>query len=172
VDADGLHIRRLSAGDAAPYRDIRLESLRLEPDSFGSSFARESAKDLTWFAQRLTGTVTFGALRGPLLIGTAGYYLPEGEKSTHKGVVWGTYVRPDARRAGVARGLMEAVIAAAGERVELLELAVVSTNEAARRLYAGLGFEEYGYERRALKSADGRYADERLMVKFLTPLPD
>jgi RimJ/RimL family protein N-acetyltransferase len=52
------------------------------------------------------------------------------------------------------------------ERVEALQLSVVSENEAARRLYGSLGFAEYGLEKRALKQ-DGRYYDEVLMVKFL-----
>jgi RimJ/RimL family protein N-acetyltransferase len=50
--------------------------------------------------------------------------------------------------------------------VEMVQLTVVSENEAARRLYEAMGFVEYGYERRALKH-DGRYYDEVLMVNFL-----
>jgi len=48
----------------------------------------------------------------------------------------------------------------------MVQLTVVSENEAARRLYNALGFVEYGCERRALKQ-DGRYYDEVLMVNFL-----
>ena len=48
----------------------------------------------------------------------------------------------------------------------MVQLTVVSENEAARRLYRAMGFVEYGYEKRALKQ-DGRYYDEVLMVKFL-----
>ena len=53
-----------------------------------------------------------------------------------------------------------------GEHVEILQLDVVSENEAARRLYASLGFVEYGIERKALKQG-GRYYDEVLMAKDL-----
>jgi RimJ/RimL family protein N-acetyltransferase len=48
----------------------------------------------------------------------------------------------------------------------MVQLTVVSENEAARRLYWALGFVEYGYEKRSLKH-DGRYDDEVLMVKLL-----
>jgi hypothetical protein len=41
-------------------------------------------------------------------------------------------------------------------------------NEPARRLYARLGFVEYGIERNSLKHG-GRYYDEILMAKDLTP---
>ena len=43
----------------------------------------------------------------------------------------------------------------------MVQLTVVSENEAARRLYGAMGFVEYGYEKRALKQ-DGRYYDEVL----------
>jgi RimJ/RimL family protein N-acetyltransferase len=41
---------------------------------------------------------------------------------------------------------------------------VVSGNEQARRVYAGLGFVEYGIEKDALKQ-DERYWDEVVMAK-------
>jgi ribosomal protein S18 acetylase RimI-like enzyme len=46
----------------------------------------------------------------------------------------------------------------------------VQDNAAAPALYRGLGFEAYGVEPRALKSAAG-YADEVLMVRFLASRP-
>jgi RimJ/RimL family protein N-acetyltransferase len=76
------------------------------------------------------------------------------------------YVRPEARGAGVARRLVEAVIAYARARVELIQLSVVVGNEPARRLYARLGFVEYGIEKNSLKYR-GRYYDEILMAKEL-----
>jgi ribosomal protein S18 acetylase RimI-like enzyme len=76
------------------------------------------------------------------------------------------YVRPDARRTGVGRRLVEAIIDLARQRVELIQLTVVRDNEQARRLYASLGFCEYGVEKNALKQ-DGRYYDEVLMAKDL-----
>ena len=52
--------------------------------------------------------------------------------------------------------------------VEEARLAVVVSNVAAVRLYKGLGFEEYGLERRALK-VGSEYHDELLMT---LPIPD
>jgi ribosomal protein S18 acetylase RimI-like enzyme len=77
------------------------------------------------------------------------------------------YVRPSARKAGVGRRLVETIIEFARQRVELIQLAVVSDNEEARRLYERSGFVEYGLEKKALKQ-DGRYYDEVLMAKDLT----
>ncbi len=78
------------------------------------------------------------------------------------------YVRPGSRKSGVGRRLVETIIEFARERVEVIQLAVVSDNEQARRLYARLGFLEYGIEKKALKQ-DGRYYDEVLMAKDLKP---
>jgi len=83
-------------------------------------------------------------------------------------VLVGMYVRPHARGAGIGRRLVEAVIAHARQHVELLQATVVSSNEPAWRLYAKLGFIEYGIEKNALKQ-DARYWDDVLMAKALLP---
>lgn len=163
-----VELRRLSPADAARYRDIRLEALRLAPEAFSSTFAAESAQPLPWFAARLEKAAVFGAIDHGDLLGVAGFFAKEGRKEAHKGALWGMYVRPDARRAGTGAHLVEAVIDHARRQVELLQLTVVSGNEPARRLYAKLGFVEYGVEKNALK-ADGCYWDEILMAKPLLP---
>jgi ribosomal protein S18 acetylase RimI-like enzyme len=61
---------------------------------------------------------------------------------------------------------MDHLIAHAQDRVELLELTVVTTNPRAFRFYQKIGFSVYGVEQRALKQGD-LYFDEFLMVKFL-----
>jgi predicted N-acetyltransferase YhbS len=73
------------------------------------------------------------------------------------------YVLPNARKSGVGRQLVDAVIDVARQHVEILQLRVVSDNEPARRLYAGLGFVEYGLEKNSLKQG-GTYYDEILMA--------
>ena len=161
-------VRRLGPTDAPSYRDIRLEALRLAPEAFGSTFAAESAQPLTWFAARLDSSAVFGAFAGAALVGIAAFLVRAGCKEAHKGALVGMYVRPDARRAGTGRRLVEAVIDHARGHVELLQLTVVSGNEPARRLYEKLGFVVYGVEKNALKH-DGRYWDELLMAKALCP---
>ena len=99
-------------------------------------------------------------------LGIAGFFNQQGRKEAHKGVLWGMYVRSRARKAGIGRRLAETVVDHARRQVELIQLTVVSGNEPARRLYASLGFTEYGVEKNALKH-DGRYWDEVLMAKPL-----
>jgi ribosomal protein S18 acetylase RimI-like enzyme len=168
VESAQIQIRRLEPSEAAAYREIRLEALRLSPEAFGSTFESESVRPLARFTERLSACPVFGAFHSAELVGIAGFMGREGIKDAHKGMLWGMYVRPDSRSAGVGRKLAEAVIDFARQRVELLQLAVVSDNDAARRLYASLGFIEYGIERKALKQ-EGRYYDEVLMAKDLAP---
>jgi RimJ/RimL family protein N-acetyltransferase len=163
VTTEPIAVRRLRPDEAAAFRDIRLEALSSSPESFGASFEVEEAKPLDWFAERLAGFEVFGAYRGADLLGVAGFGTYSGPKEAHKGFVWTMFVRPGARRLGVARRLVEAVIKRARQSVEILQLTVTSGNEPARRLYASLGFAEYGIEQRGLK-VDGRYYDEVLMT--------
>jgi RimJ/RimL family protein N-acetyltransferase len=163
-----IQIRRLAPADAVLYRDIRLDALRCNPEAYGSTFEAENAQPLTWFSDRLGGSEVFGAFHGSELVGIAGLLIGEGQKEAHKSLLRGMYVRPSSRKAGVGWRLVETIIDFARQRVELIQLAVVSDNEQARRLYASLGFLEYGIEKNALKQ-DGRYYDEVLMAKDLKP---
>jgi len=162
-----FEIRRLLPADVGDYREIRLAALHGDADAFGSTYEAEVGRSLGEFAQRLSTSVVFAAYAGGQVIGMAGFKRHEGTRHSHKAFVWGTYVRPELRRRGVARGLMEAVLEAAGGVVEQLTLCVVKDNPAAIALYRRLGFEVYGIEPRALKGAAG-YADEVLMVRALS----
>ncbi|MGD9617082.1 MAG: N-acetyltransferase family protein [Alphaproteobacteria bacterium] len=163
-----ITVRQLTLADAALFREIRLDGLRRDPDAFASTFEEENEKELSFFAERLTTSAVFAASRGRETLGVAGFYVQPGPKHGHKGLMWGMYVRPRMRGAGIGARLIEAVIDHARCRVELIQLRVISDNPAARRLYQRFGFEEYGLERRAAKYR-GRYHDDVLMAKMLVP---
>jgi ribosomal protein S18 acetylase RimI-like enzyme len=167
MSAADIEIRRLGADDAELFRDIRLEALARNPEAFGSTFEAENDKPLSWFSERLAASRVHGAFRAAKLIGIAALVIQQSTKMAHKGALVGMYVRPQARRLGVGRRLVEAIIDTARRHVELVQLTVVTGNEAALRLYAGLGFVQYGLEKKALKQG-GRYYDEILMAKDLT----
>jgi ribosomal protein S18 acetylase RimI-like enzyme len=163
---NGLLIRRLDVGDAAIYRQIRLAALKAAPEAFGSTFEAEAARPIAAAEERLATSCVFGALDTVGIRGMAGFKREEGAKDCHKGFVWGLFVAPHARRAGVAQALMAAIMDEASGVVEQLTLTVTTTNTAAIGLYKSLGFQTYGVEPRALKSAAG-YSDEMLMIRFL-----
>ncbi|KAA5608292.1 GNAT family N-acetyltransferase [Rhodovastum atsumiense] len=158
-------IRRLAGSDADQYRALRLEGLRSHPEAFGASLEDEEARPLPWFVDRIERNVVFGAgsPAAPALMGVVGFLVPETAKMRHKGVLWGMFVRPDARGTGLATALVVRVLEHAAQVVEEVRLTVVTSNTAAVRLYTRAGFEQYGLERRALK-VGGRYYDELLMA--------
>lgn len=161
---DQFLLRRLGASDAEAFRELRLEGLRNHPEAFGSSWEEESERPLAWFAERLEqNTVLAGSSDDRRILGVAAFGIQQALKTRHKGFLWGMYVRSEARGTGLAAALVGRLLSEAREVVEEIQLVVVTTNEAAIRLYTRHGFKEYGIERRALKVAD-RYYDELLMA--------
>ena len=167
MDTAQIQIRRLTPADAALFRNIRLEALRLNPEAFGSTFEAENARPLASLSERIGGSQVYGAFQGAELVGIATLLTGQGQKEAHKGRLVGMYVRAGSRKAGVGQRLVETIIEVARQSVELIQLSVVRENEAARRLYERLGFVEWGLEKNALKQ-DGRYYDEIHMAKDLT----
>ena len=170
MSGEPISVRLLTPADSALFREIRLEGLSRDPDAFSSTFEDENSRELSFFEDRLANSAVFAAFRGTDPSGVAGFYVQPGPKHRHKGMLWGMYVRPQARGAGIGARLVEAVIEHARAHVELIQLTVISENLAARRLYERFGFEEYGLEKRAAKYR-GRYHDDLLMAKMLV-LPD
>lgn len=161
------HIRRLLQADAEVFREIRLEGLRDHPEAFTASWDEEAAQPLAWFADRLDqGFVLGGVAEGARLDGIAGLYIPRSEKTRHKGLLWGMYVRPQARGTGLARRLIAGVIDEARRHVEELTLGVGVHNQAAIACYRSAGFEICGLDLRAIKIG-ATYVDELQMnIRF------
>jgi len=141
-----LSIRRLSPSVADTFRSIRLEALQNDPEAFGSTFEKESAQPDQYFIDRVTRNAVFGGFTGEKLLGVAGFYPLEGTKMKHKGVLWGMYVRPEARGTGLAAALVEDLLQYASAQVEQVQLTVAAGNPRARRFYQRMGFIEYGVE--------------------------
>jgi ribosomal protein S18 acetylase RimI-like enzyme len=155
-------IRRLTGADAVAFRAIRLEGLQRYPAAFGASFREETERPLSFFADRLAQNFVLGAAGSNGLTGIAGFQFHDSEKARHRGTLWGMYVREEARGTGVARRLVDGILAHAGQRVEEIELSVWTENPAAIALYKSAGFVVTGRDDQALK-IDGLYYDHLLM---------
>ena len=156
-------VRLLSATDAAAYRELRLDALRRHPCAFRAHHDEEAGQDLAAFAARLEADAIFGGFCDGRLCGLAGLEIPQARNKRHKGVLFGVYVCPERRRAGLGAALVGVVIEHARGRVEQLHAAVVVTADPARALYRRLGFLPYGLEPRALK-VGRKYFDQELLV--------
>jgi ribosomal protein S18 acetylase RimI-like enzyme len=159
-------VRWLGADDAAAFQALRLEGLARHPGAFAASHDEEAGQSLAEVAGRLERQPVFGGFDGMDLLGVAGFAIPQPAKKRHKGLLWGVYVREAARGRGLGRALVLAVIQHARAHVVQLHATVVTTNDAARKLYRSLGFAPYGLEPRGLACA-GRYFDQELMVLML-----
>src|SRR4051794_29041754 len=87
-------IRPFVESEAAAFRDIRLEALRLEPAAFGASYEEARATDVAAFAAGLpkrAPDAVFGAwLPGEAVPqGMAGVFAHRPRKVAHKGAIWG-----------------------------------------------------------------------------------
>ena len=96
------------------------------------------------------------------LQGSAGFAVQPGRQRRHKGLLWGVYVASELRGKGLAKALIERVIARARGHVALLQAVVSAGNEPARRLYFDLGFRTYGIEPAGLR-VDSEDIDEELI---------
>lgn len=165
-DSTPYPIRRLAASDAELYRAIRLEGLELHPTAFGSSLVDEGSRPLAWFAKGLQANYVLGAEGADRLVGVAGFRRNDGAKIRHRATLWGMYVRAEARGTGVARHLVDRILAHARQHVDQVDLRVESENKPAIALYKSAGFVVTGRDRRSLK-VDGAYYDELLMQVIL-----
>ncbi len=166
----GIEVRRLAEDDAEIFRAIRLEALERHPETFQATY--ESAADLPLdaFKQRLRQYALFGGFKDGKLRGIVGFFPLKNPKIGHKGILWGMYVAEEARGTGLAEAMVEAVVAYARGKVEQIVISVIADNDRAKRFYKRMGFEPYGFERRALK-IDGQYYDEEFRVRFLDEKP-
>jgi ribosomal protein S18 acetylase RimI-like enzyme len=93
------------------------------------------------------------------------------EKLRHKALLFRMYVSSEFRGMGIARKLIESVIARVVllTDIEQINLTVIATNSNAKALYEKIGFKSYGFEPNAIKWKN-KYFDEDLMVLDLKEL--
>lgn len=161
-----IQIRQLTIEDAESYRDIRLEMLRDNPEHFGDSYEDNLDYDLSFFEGRIDGSPIYGGFDGDDLIGVAGYFIQKGDKTSHKAMIWGVYVKPDNRGYRLSKRLIEDAIRDCRQYVEQALIHVSAENYSAIRIYQDLGFKEFGREPKARKIGN-KYYDEICMIKFL-----
>jgi ribosomal protein S18 acetylase RimI-like enzyme len=159
-------VRLLGLADAAAYRTLRLDALARHPSAFRTSFDEEAGQSLAELAARFEIDAIFGGFCDGALCGLAGLEIPQARHKRHKGVLFGVYVCPERRRAGLGTAVVSRVIEHARGRVDQLHAAVVTTAAPARALYRKLGFQPYGLEPRALKVGE-EYFDQELLVLML-----
>lgn len=151
----------LSASDAPRYRDVMLHAYEHAADAFTSTAAERAREPEAWWVRRVAdpsgNTAAFGAVQDADLVGTVALEFSAKPKTRHLALVVGMYVMPAWRGHGLARQLLQAAIDHCVHRGDILalQLTVTEGNEAAIRLYQGLGFSPFGLEPMALLTPSG-----------------
>lgn len=160
-------VRRLTPADAAAHRALMLEAYAQSPDAFTSTVDEREGLPLSWWAARMSegpgaSELVCGAFDGEELVGAAGLSFEQRERTRHKAILFGLYVRPAARGQGVARRLVDAVLdeARSSPLTEVVQLTVTESNSAAVQLYTRCGFVPFGSEPLAVR------LDDRFVTKL------
>jgi ribosomal protein S18 acetylase RimI-like enzyme len=167
-------ISTLDEAHLPSYKSLRLRALKDHPDAFletPESFAArsdESINERMRESQARGGFTLVAEVSGRGLVGTASLAVGSTPKDSHRGLVWGVYVAPEARGLGIGQLLLRELIdrSAHNSTLRNLHLAVVQSNDRARRLYTSLGFRKYGLDLDALY-VNGEFLSEVLMARNL-----
>ncbi len=166
-----MMVRVLTPADVEVYRALRLEALTLEPAAYTSSAEDFEKETLEAIAARLEakefGNFFIGAFNDEQLIGIATFVPETRVKVEHKGNVFGVYVTASERGKGVAKAMMLALLehVRTYPKIKQVNIAVITSQTAAKRLYTSLGFEVWGLERNALKLGETFYDEEWLVLR-------
>ncbi len=168
-------IRKLTADDAAAFRELRVEMCAAHPEAFGQTPEEvvETAEEkyLEWMAPNdiFPEKFVLAAFDNDHLIGTVGFRREDSVKERHRAWIWSVYVRPEGRGKGISKKLMQMVIDESHkmEGLEMLTLTVAVTQTSARTLYTALGFFTNGLNLHGYKLPDGRYIDHEEMTFWL-----
>ena len=160
-------IIKLTKHDTEDYRNIRLEALYNNPDSFGTMYHEEAIKTIDNFRNRIpvdNNNFILGCYEDKELIGIVAFHQESRIKVRHKAYIRSMYVKQEYRGKGIGKLLLNELIerAKAINEIEVLLLDVVTNNISAKQLYLSFGFKIYGIEKMAYKF-DHQYFDMEYM---------
>lgn len=142
-------LRRVRVDDAELLKTVRLAALETDPYAFGTTFEEASRLSAADWADRVawsasgSGRTMFFACDGDEVIGLMGGYRDTPESSVVE--VFSSWVAPAARRRGIGRQLLQAVVDWARDTsASAVQLWVTRGNDPAHRLYIEMGFVETG----------------------------
>jgi len=146
-----------------------LESLKVYPDSFGSSYEDQKLKERLGFEEYIEQNVfdkfIVGAFDAARLIGICGFFRKVDAERMNAGEIIQMYVQAKYQSNKIGYLLLQAAIEEAFKiaGIENIELGVFTANKSANTLFDNVGFEEYLFHENHLNDR-GVKIGRRLMV--------
>lgn len=164
-------VRLLNVADIPAYIALRREMLADSPWSFSASEADDRGLDAVFLAARLaeSGQAIVGGFdEAGRLLGVAGLYRDPHIKMAHRARIWGVYVTPPARGAGLAARVVGAALetARSWSGVSSVGLSVSANSDTAQRLYKRLGFVAWGTEPDCLRLGDRSFDEVHMIARL------
>jgi GNAT superfamily N-acetyltransferase len=168
----GIQVRRVTAGEWATLRTVRLAALADAPEAFGSTTARELAFAEAEWRRRAEGAPNFIAWHGDDPVGLVTVIGRPGGDEEGPPAEWelvSMWVSPGARGGGAADLLVSAAVEAVrAESAQRLILWVADGNDRARAFYLRAGFRPAGV-RQTYQRVDGSaFEEEKLVMPLAT----
>lgn len=165
------HIRQLTAADAEAFSSLRRIVTADNPIPMGLTLEEELTRPLQGFRDQLSApapSAAFGAfIDGQLRACAAVAWTSRFASSAHKAMLWGCFVDPEFRQAGLGRKIVSRALDHTRDvGVRRVNLTVYLPNEAAVSLYKSFRFEPYGIEREAV-CLNGQFYDGQHMALTL-----
>jgi ribosomal protein S18 acetylase RimI-like enzyme len=159
-------IRQITIDDFEEWKTLRLEAVKLYPESFGQSYEGVQKQDKKWLEQSLENGAMFTYEQNGKMVAIAGTFSMKPENMRHRATLFGLYVNNNHHGKGIASALVNHIIDYTKPNHKQLHLTVTTNNNPAISLYKKHGFVIYGTEPDALL-INGKYYDEYLMIKKL-----
>jgi GNAT superfamily N-acetyltransferase len=131
-------LRRATPKDWREYRALRLRSLELAPDAYGSTLEEESSRPPLWWRARLATSHTLLAEVDGVAVGIGTGIRDRHELGSRE--IVGLWVEPEFRGRGIAREIIEALAIWARDAAAHAIALWVSDGNPARRVYERAGF--------------------------------
>lgn len=171
-----MNIRFLDENDSFIYREIRLNSLKESPFAFSDSYEDQVNKSILDFQKEIKKIInpiesfTLGAFSNKnQLVGFVKFKRDHRSKARHRASLFSLYVQPDYRGNGIAKELINKLIATIEsiKDIKQLQLSTIISKDSLVDFYKIFGFVKLGDIIKDDLIIENEYVDAIYMVKYM-----
>lgn len=166
MSSDNISIRQLTLNEWGKFKDVRLRSVKLEPEAFGSSYITESHRTKQEWVDRLSAIDRswLFAEDGDSVIGIIGSWQNYHNLGNDIAYIVAFFVEPSYRGKGIGKLLLKAMITQLKQNPEIhsIRLGVTMTLKKSVEFYERMGFVIIDVAKNEVQ-VDDKYYDEYQM---------